>query len=436
MDLITGIAAFWSRLPSGRRLAMSVGILATYFVVENLGATLIAGAVGYRGSIGTIFTLSMTFAYSPARAGSTVAALGESGRAADALTLIAFDLVFPLVYATCLSFGLRFVTFRLALPRRAIVLSGLFPLAAAVANWMADGAIIGLILAYPATHVAFAVAASALTTVKLTVIAVSAIGTLLGLAALVVRPLAGGRLPDREALRPPASWKERGLIACGIAGPVLFNIVYLLEGAFRPGYDALRMPISALSLTSDGWMQVANFVGFGVLICGFALGLRALLAPGPARIWAPALQLLTAIGLIATGVFVQDPGQGYPVGVAQPMIPTLHGSIHLIATVIAFNARLLWMIVMAFRFRTDRLWRGFSPALFVAVVVLIAFLGAFGAALSSGGLAGLFERLATVCASILSVAIATRIMWLEPRRPSSEVQPARVDVADELKEVA
>lgn len=436
MCLTTRIAAFWSRPPTGRRLAVAATLLAAYFVIENIGAMLIAGSVGYRGSIGAIFTLSMTFAYSPAQAASTLAVLGASGRTADALMLVAFDLLFPLVYATCLSFGLRFVAVHLPLPRRVVALFGFAPFCAAVANWMADAAIIALIRAYPAGNLAFAIAASALTTVKLSVIAVSAIGTLLGFGALIGRRLAGSPQRDRAALRPPASWVERGLIACGIAGPVLFNIVYLLEGAFRPGYDALRMPVSALSLSSEGWMQVANFVGFGLLICAFAVGLGKLLAPGPARIWAPGLQVLTGIGLIAAGVFVQDPGQGYPVGVAQPAIPSLHGSIHLLATVVVFNARLLWMIVMAFRLRTDRRWRGFSPALGVATVALMGFLGAFGAVLSTGGPAGLFERLATVSASILTVAIATRILWLQPRRPSSELQAAPLGVDDGLAKVA
>ncbi|HET9110712.1 MAG TPA: hypothetical protein VFN78_07805, partial [Ktedonobacterales bacterium] len=39
-----------------------------------------------------------------------------------------------------------------------------------------------------------------------------------------------------------------GLVSCGGIGALLFTVVYLLEGATRPGYDALRQPISALSL--------------------------------------------------------------------------------------------------------------------------------------------------------------------------------------------
>ena len=37
------------------------------------------------------------------------------------------------------------------------------------------------------------------------------------------------------------------LIVGGAIGPPFFTIVYLIEGAARPGYDAWRQTISALS---------------------------------------------------------------------------------------------------------------------------------------------------------------------------------------------
>ena len=46
----------------------------------------------------------------------------------------------------------------------------------------------------------------------------------------------------------------------------------LVEGANRPGYDPLHHFGSELSLGSSGWMQVANFIGTGLLVLGFAAG--------------------------------------------------------------------------------------------------------------------------------------------------------------------
>ena len=72
----------------------------------------------------------------------------------------------------------------------------------------------------------------------------------------------------------------RLLLGCGVVGPVLFVLVFLLEGATRPDYSAWRNYVSQLSLSDQGWMQIANFIVCGLLIFGFALGLRRSLGPG------------------------------------------------------------------------------------------------------------------------------------------------------------
>jgi uncharacterized protein DUF998 len=50
----------------------------------------------------------------------------------------------------------------------------------------------------------------------------------------------------------------------GVAGTVLFPIIYVIEGATRPGYDAWRQTISSLSLGPGGWIQQLNFALCGV----------------------------------------------------------------------------------------------------------------------------------------------------------------------------
>lgn len=60
---------------------------------------------------------------------------------------------------------------------------------------------------------------------------------------------------------------HRLLLTCGVVEPVLFNGAYLVEGATRPVYDAWRQAASALSLGDGGWMQIANFIVFGLLTC-------------------------------------------------------------------------------------------------------------------------------------------------------------------------
>ncbi|HEX6236677.1 MAG TPA: DUF998 domain-containing protein [Acidimicrobiales bacterium] len=50
------------------------------------------------------------------------------------------------------------------------------------------------------------------------------------------------------------------LVWGGAAGAVGFVMVFLVDGATRPGYSPARHPVSALSLGSRGWVQVTSFV--------------------------------------------------------------------------------------------------------------------------------------------------------------------------------
>ena len=67
----------------------------------------------------------------------------------------------------------------------------------------------------------------------------------------------------------------RLLLACGAIGPLLFIVIFLIEGATRPGYSVWQDAVSALELGEGGWMQSATFNVCGLLMLGFAIGLRA-----------------------------------------------------------------------------------------------------------------------------------------------------------------
>ena len=49
------------------------------------------------------------------------------------------------------------------------------------------------------------------------------------------------------------SLTTRLLIASGVIGPLLFMLVFLIEGATRPGYSAWHNVVSSLSLSDQGW---------------------------------------------------------------------------------------------------------------------------------------------------------------------------------------
>src|SRR5579859_5984090 len=81
----------------------------------------------------------------------------------------------------------------------------------------------------------------------------------------------------------------RLLLACGAIAPLLNIVVILILGATRPGYNAWQIPDSNLELGEGGWIQIANYIVTGVLLLGFAIGLRRVLRTGRGSTWGPIL---------------------------------------------------------------------------------------------------------------------------------------------------
>jgi Protein of unknown function (DUF998) len=155
------------------------------------------------------------------------------------------------------------------------------------------------------------------------------------------------------------------LLLCGVIGPLLFIVVLLIEGATRPGYNAIQTQGSYLALTDQGWEQIANFIVCGSLIIAFAVGLRRIWPTGRASVWGPRLVGLFGLGLVIAGVFVADPGDGYPPGAPLNGTPqTWHGWIHGINALVFFNVVLpAACFVLARRFAADpqnRRWATYS----------------------------------------------------------------------------
>ncbi len=186
------------------------------------------------------------------------------------------------------------------------------------------------------------------------------------------------------------------LVAGGVIGPVLFTLVYLIEGATRPGYDAIHQAASALSLGDQGWIQVLNFIICGFLILGFGLGLRQILSGGPGATAGPILIGAVGIGLILAGIFKTDPALGYPPGTppGPALHTTLHGALHwVLGGLVVFSCFPAACFVFARRWVSlpdEKGWAAYSIA---SGVLMIAFFIAFAIASMQGGPAGLFERL-------------------------------------------
>jgi hypothetical membrane protein len=190
----------------------------------------------------------------------------------------------------------------------------------------------------------------------------------------------------------------RLLVAGGVIGPLLLILVMLIEGATRPGYDAWRMAGSALSLSDQGWMQITSFIVSGLLILGFAVGVRQTLHTGRGATWGPILLAVVGVGLIVAGIFVTDPAFGYPPGTPPgPAVhTTLHGALHFFIGGLAFFSCLpASCFVFARRFAGDPQWKGWAASSVVAGVLMLASFVAYAAVAAKvqDGPAGLLERI-------------------------------------------
>lgn len=189
------------------------------------------------------------------------------------------------------------------------------------------------------------------------------------------------------------------LLAGGVVGPLLFILVFLIEGATRPDYSVWRNYVSDLALSDQGWQQVANFIICGGLCLGFAVGLRRTWRTGPASVWGPRLIGVFGLGLVVAGLFVTDPGRGYPAGAPLKGDPqTLHGWVHGINALVVFPVLIAACFVLARRFAVEPENRGWTTCsrLTGALILFLAVVGTISGALDENGIVssptGLFQR--------------------------------------------
>jgi hypothetical protein len=201
-------------------------------------------------------------------------------------------------------------------------------------------------------------------------------------------------------------------LTVGVAGAVLFTLIYLIEGVTRPGYSAWQQPISALSLGPGGWVQQANFVVYGVCTLCLAGAWHKVLKGSAGAIAYPLLHGLEGLVFILVGFFSQDPA-GYPPGTTLTT-PTLHGEIHIIGAFVLVGTIVFAFLVMAWHFARDLHWWGWAAYSVISALLTLVLMALFGMAQQHGGAAGLFERLATSTETIWGVLLLARL-WAGTR---------------------
>ncbi|HLL80882.1 MAG TPA: DUF998 domain-containing protein [Ktedonobacteraceae bacterium] len=225
------------------------------------------------------------------------------------------------------------------------------------------------------------------------------------------------------------------LLLCGVIGPLLFIVVLLIEGATRPGYSAWQTDGSYLALSNQGWEQIANFLVSGLLCIAFAFGLRRAWRAGRGSVWGPLLIGLFGLGLVLAGVFVTDPGGGYPPGAPINGSPqTLHGWIHGINGALLFNVVLpAACFVVSRRFASEPQNRGWATYSWVtgALILVISVVSTITLPIAEKAgfsvIDGLIQRV-LICMGWIWVALVALHVWRQERGAISDQVASRSTV--------
>ncbi len=210
------------------------------------------------------------------------------------------------------------------------------------------------------------------------------------------------------------------LLYAGVVGPLLFIVVFLVEGFTRPGYSQWRHYVSQLATGPGGWVQVVNFLACGTLVLAFAFGLRL----ATRSVAAPILLTLFGTALVVAGIFSTDPALGYPPGA--PIVHTAHGMIHGFAGLVAFSTLPATAFVMAAWFARRRSPRWSWYSLGVGLLMIVTFIASttFSAMDAAGAMpnapTGFFQRIAIIAGWTWIAMVA----WHLIRRDEAKVQPS------------
>jgi hypothetical protein len=196
------------------------------------------------------------------------------------------------------------------------------------------------------------------------------------------------------------------LLAGAVAGP-LFAAVATGQVLLREGFALRRHPLSQLETGGPGFVQIANFIVAGIGVLCLAIAVHRSITDGVGRRWLAPLIAVFGFGLIASGIFVMDPENGFPIGTPAGPAPSMswHAIGHLVAVTVAYTGLAAACIVLAVRMARRR--AGWAAVLNAAAAVV--FLAPVNPAWASIQVA-----INGLVAFIWTTAVA---LWLLPANP-------------------
>jgi hypothetical protein len=158
--------------------------------------------------------------------------------------------------------------------------------------------------------------------------------------------------------------------------PVIFVIVVIVLTVAQYGFmrglgwhplESSGVPWpSGLALGPYGWLQVLNFILFGLLVIAFAVGLHRRVSGRAAKI-GTGLLMLAGVALVLSG-FKTDPD------LLATGPQTLSGWIHGLAFLLLILSLLATFFLMGWGLRKDPLWRSYGwYSLATGIVFVVGF---------------------------------------------------------------
>jgi hypothetical protein len=167
---------------------------------------------------------------------------------------------------------------------------------------------------------------------------------------------------------------ERYAALAGMIGPVVFVFIVIALTVAQYGFmrglgwhptESSGVPWpSGLALGPYGWLQVINFILFGLLVILFAVGLHRSVSGRAAKIGTGSL-MLAGVALVLSG-FKTDPE------LLSTGPQTLAGWIHGLAFLLLTLSLLPTFFLMGWGLRKDPLWRSYGLYSLATGVVFVA----------------------------------------------------------------
>lgn len=171
--------------------------------------------------------------------------------------------------------------------------------------------------------------------------------------------------PPTEMIQQKHTGNRTALAAmAGLAAPLVFTMLVILQGVLQHDYSHMALPVSALAAWPIGWLQTLNFVVFGLLVIAFAVGLHHGIVAVRNGLLGPALLVLSGVGILMAATFPWQRVGG------EFVVPAGH----LAGAVLTFVGGGAGLVAISRRMAKDPWWRRVARYTLVCGVLMVLLL--------------------------------------------------------------